>query len=149
MDDQTGQPIAGAKGSYSTNGGQSTSFAFDEKGHFTIPLMLDTHALHLSYGKDGYIKMYVDFGRDAGAITTIPATYTIRMQRGLSIGGIVQDDAGQPVEGASIQLDFRSPQRLGMGYGHAQTDPWGRWTFNCAPTIPQQLVFTPATPTTS
>ena len=138
VDAQTGRPIAGVHGSYMTDNRDYKEFDFNEKGQYAIPLKTETRSLYFSYHKDGYIVNMVDFGRSPSS-TPIPDSYTVRMQRGIRIGGIVQDESGKGVDGASIQLDFRSPTQHALGYGSAKTDPDGRWIYDGAPDNPSSF----------
>ena len=67
-------------------------------------------------------------------------SYVLKVPRGTSIGGVVQDEAGQPVAGAGIQVSFnngdssaREFQRERPGLLNedavATTDSAGRWRF--------------------
>ena len=71
----------------------------------------------------------------------LPDTYVLKVPRGSRIGGVVQDESGQPVAGAGIQVSFygtgdssgREFQRERPGLLNddtvATTDSAGRWTF--------------------
>ncbi|MGO9204204.1 MAG: sigma-70 family RNA polymerase sigma factor [Limisphaerales bacterium] len=76
----------------------------------------------------------------------MPESYVLKVPRGSSIGGVVQDESGQPVAGAGIQVSFygtgdasiREFQRERPGLLNedivATTDSAGSWIFGSAPT---------------
>ncbi|HZL35943.1 MAG TPA: carboxypeptidase regulatory-like domain-containing protein [Tepidisphaeraceae bacterium] len=126
----TGQPVAGVRGSYVLDDKVSKSFKYDDHGEYRIPLPPQTHSLYFFYAKDGFVQSIVEFGR-VGSDAQIPAEYTVRLQPGLLVGGIVTDEKGKAVDGAQVGLNFLSPRRS-IGTGYAKTDAKGRWTFNGA-----------------
>ncbi|HEX4645721.1 MAG TPA: sigma-70 family RNA polymerase sigma factor, partial [Verrucomicrobiae bacterium] len=53
--------------------------------------------------KDGYVPKYVSWSEGQGdAIEDIPANYTTKLARGVSIGGAVANEKGEPVPGARV-----------------------------------------------
>jgi RNA polymerase sigma factor (sigma-70 family) len=71
--------------------------------------------------------------------------YILKLPRGSSISGVVQDESGKPVAGADIQIQFAGTgdssdsefqaERPGFpdDFAVASTDDAGRWTFQSAP----------------
>ena len=91
---------------------------------------------------DGYEQRCAAFfGRDP-----VPAQYVLKLPPGSRIGGVVQNEAGDPVANASISVQFfgtgdsstREFQRERPGFPAddlpvAKTDQSGHWTFGSAP----------------
>jgi RNA polymerase sigma factor (sigma-70 family) len=81
-----------------------------------------------------------------GGPKPLPESYVLKVPRGSSIGGVVQDESGRPVVGAGIQVSFygagdasgREFQRERPGLLNedivATTDSAGRWTFRSCST---------------
>jgi thiol-disulfide isomerase/thioredoxin/protocatechuate 3,4-dioxygenase beta subunit len=151
VDAKTGQPIAGMKGSYwldkQTVGG-SRLFTTNEGGEFVFPLEAATASISFSYHKEGYVEGLMRLGGEF-ASGPIGETFTLKLQPGLVIGGMVQDEKGVAVEGARVQLTFMVhegdlPSQQGVRYGNTVTGADGRWTFGGAPASPTNIqVFTP------
>ncbi len=74
----------------------------------------------------------------------LPASYTAHLDAGQSVGGIVVDDQGQPVEGAKIHpsIEFKKREtdesQLGSGWS-TKTDKEGRWRADCVPAALDRL----------
>ena len=77
----------------------------------------------------------------------IPAEYTVRLDRGRTIGGVVHDKAGKPIEGVKVSPKFNlalhpsGPTRIGSG-ASVQTNARGEWTYESLPAELQQVQLT-------
>lgn len=74
----------------------------------------------------------------------IPAEYTVRLDTGRMIGGIVRDANGEPIEGVSVRPQFniklREERTRQMGSGESvKTNAAGEWTYASLPTDLQQV----------
>ncbi len=120
-----------------------TNLATDAQGWCQVPLPSSTPML-LSVGAmaEGYEQRYVMASGREGILSP----YVLKLPRGSRIGGFVQDEAGNPVSGAEIIVQFhgtgdaswREFQRERPGFPTddlpvAKTDAAGRWTFGSAP----------------
>jgi len=89
--------------------------------------------------KDGLVKtsaFWIRYHYKLG----IPPRFTIAMEPAASIGGMVQDDQGNPIEGVTLTLDLSGP---GVDVGHTvyprvrnetvRTDARGNWRFDGMP----------------
>ncbi len=70
----------------------------------------------------------------------LPASYTAHLDAGQSVGGVVVDADGKPVEGAEIHPSIEYKKRetdesqLGSGWT-TKTDKDGRWRADCVPSV--------------
>ena len=148
VDAQTGEGIAGARvlavvGQDQDHIDVRTNLETDAEGRCDVPLIYSKVML-LGVGAlaDGYEeRCFAADGREP-----IPAAYELKLPRGSRIGGIVQDEAGHPLAGAEIIVQFygtgdaewREFQHERPGFPAddlvvARTDESGRWTFGSAP----------------
>ena len=84
---------------------------------------------------DGFAMQRHSFGMKEGE--AIPDEATITLHPGESLGGLVQDEQGRPVPGATVYLSSRNTAkqhpREAMWQLRATTDPDGRWRTGGAP----------------
>ena len=68
----------------------------------------------------------------------IPSTFTAELEAGWSVGGIIVDPDGKPVEGVTVtpSIEFKKRpgdlRQLGIG-ARAKTDAAGKWRFDSVP----------------
>ncbi len=120
-----------------------TNLMTDAQGRCEIPLVFsNTIMVAVGVIADGYEERSVM----AGGNEPIPAGWVLKMFRGGTIGGVVQDESGKPVAGAKILVQFfgtgdaswREFQHERPGFPDddmavATTDDFGRWQFRSAP----------------
>jgi RNA polymerase sigma factor (sigma-70 family) len=151
--DDTGQPIPGAAifsparlpypgAAPETVGSmpQRLLATADEFGVCEIPLWQGTPGSFGFFSRttNGFVDESVDWLPNQGEI--IPSQFTLRLKRAASIGGLVVDEEGKPVAGATIEFepqtrgdpeDRHISYRLGFltetGGPPAVTDADGRW----------------------
>ena len=140
VDDLDSGPVADAKGrEYSAN--ETDSISSDSRGMMSIELPNHVNHFALRIQKDGFVPKLVvwDFKRRELAM---PDRLTLKMERGRTIGGIVRNEDGEPVEGANVLICLRgskSPDRTAPRIENdiwempASTDSAGRWKFHAAP----------------
>ena len=67
----------------------------------------------------------------------LPAQKELRVEPGTAIGGIVKDESGQPIEGATVDVHGPPTESEGrnsvFALGSSQTDAQGRWRLDVAP----------------
>ena len=67
----------------------------------------------------------------------LPSTKELRFEPGTTIGGIVKDEAGQPIEGAAVGVYAPPTEYEGtsnvFSLGELKTDAQGRWRLDVAP----------------
>lgn len=82
----------------------------DGFARITIPRQLEI--LRMWSDKSGYVPRFVNFARGTHEEgKRIPSSFEFRMQPGTEIGGIVVDEAGQPIAGVevSVSVDVDGP----------------------------------------
>jgi hypothetical protein len=70
------------------------------------------------------------------AVKDVPAQYTVSLEPGTSIGGIVQDEQGKPIEGVSINLSIpggNETERVALFNYEFKTDAEGKWRCDIIP----------------
>ena len=127
----------------------------DEDGLCRVPLPPNGLArLDVGVSMNGFVQCHATWMSLED--DPIPATYTLKLQRAVPIGGSVRDPEDRPVAGAEITLRFEGParapteerprERLGpIGTAVpvvARTDAAGRW--ECCVTPPELAILTVA-----
>ena len=114
-------------------------YTTDGDGKATIELSSQQlYYLGLTAAKNGYTPLRMDW-RNRGETNRIPGDYTFRLEKGTSIGGTVQDEAGEPIAGVKVFLTFNSskhqgrPERLNFREYFKRTDQRGKWRCDDAP----------------
>ncbi|EIQ00789.1 antirepressor regulating drug resistance protein [Opitutaceae bacterium TAV1] len=147
LDAETGLPIKDARiiAGWAFQASEKKAFTTDERGQVQVivplkrsaALLLPDMTSHLSYyiSHPDYSGRYAAWnsgGRIQDARLAPPDSWTIRLPRGITIGGIVRDARGTPIAGARITAsgfsslsdpvikDERSNYRESSGTG----DPW-------------------------
>ena len=140
LDSESGEPLAGAKMYlfYMYNDGRGKVFhnVTDAHGRFAVDGLQDPyHGLNLFVTADGHVPMVTSFGfrRD------MPPAYTMKLERGVSVGGMVVDENQRPVPNAKIQFDGPGNDASiadNIQFGPdttAVTDANGQWSCNMIP----------------
>ncbi|HEX4122366.1 MAG TPA: carboxypeptidase regulatory-like domain-containing protein [Verrucomicrobiae bacterium] len=135
MDAETGQPLAGVKVRAWAGAGLTT----DAAGMCAFP-MPETGAGRFRYrialAKAGYVGKYITWSdAQKDKIEDIPTEYTAKMERGVTIGGVVKNEKGEPVPGARVifsgpvtaTADGRERTSIAPNYHAERTDDQGRW----------------------
>jgi beta-lactamase regulating signal transducer with metallopeptidase domain/peroxiredoxin len=100
--------------------------------------------LALKFQKPGFVPLQVMWDNSmAETPVEIPSEYTVKLEPGSTIGGIVQDENGKPVVGASVHLSIPSTgnsgdygvgkPRVALGNFQTNTDTSGRWHCDTVP----------------
>ncbi len=137
LDRQSGGPIPGAAVKFQVNG-KATSAKADAEGRAAFPLPETARAaVMITATADGYVPMQVSW-RGQGTTGQVPGEYTLRMERGTTIGGLIRDEQGRPVSGATVFLLVPSANRDGEPRASiwdypARTDEQGRWRCDVMP----------------
>ena len=137
---QTGLPEPGVTVRLSL--GLNMEGATDAEGRFRVPgSEREPAVLRLVVQKGGFVPLEVIWDNARAEVpVAVPREYSITIEPGSTIGGIVRDELGQPVEGARVGLSIpiSGNQRPGEPRVHltnhvTNTDANGRWQCDMVP----------------
>lgn len=128
---------------------ENSSYAFgtnqaDSKGHivFAYPPK-KISALHFQVTAPTHVGKRMDVVKPAGG--AFPAQQTIKLERGVEIGGVVRARSREPIAGATVTIYGSNRDDGGQSLvgqlGSAQTDQRGRWTSRAVPKDFSDLQF--------
>jgi peroxiredoxin/uncharacterized GH25 family protein len=90
--------------------------------------------------KDGYVPVVAEWRAEANDTMKVPAEATIAIEPGTTIGGVIRDEEGQPVKGASVfvLVPNNGPREPGKPRPSlwdflVKTDDRGRWRCDVVP----------------
>ena len=104
----------------------------------------------ITLSESGYVGQYISWSQaQHDKVQDIPAEFTARLEKGVSIGGIVKNERGEPMPGADVMLSGPSPTDLGArvlsvvgpDFHAERTDAEGKWRYDRAPRELQRLLF--------
>ncbi|HUT95257.1 MAG TPA: carboxypeptidase regulatory-like domain-containing protein [Thermoguttaceae bacterium] len=116
----------------------------DERGRLRVDVPQETpHYYALRVELPGFAPFWAEWeNRDVP--DPIPESYTARLDPGRLIGGIVQNEEGEPIQGAKVSprfnLKMREERTRALGAStDITTDAQGRWTYLSFPADLRQL----------
>jgi RNA polymerase sigma factor (sigma-70 family) len=139
VDRKTTQPLSGVTLKVWINGKIDRQQITDDSGRMVIRLPEgDFERFTITARGDGYVPMRVYLRHVAAKETEVPRYYKLAMERGTSIGGIVRDEDGRPIEGVAVEFHETSPddrgrEALDFDGITARTDSQGRWHIDLIP----------------
>jgi RNA polymerase sigma factor (sigma-70 family) len=139
VDKATKQPLPAVSLKVWINGKVDREHITDDSGRFTFRLPEKVPGrFAITARRDGLVPMRVSLRSIAARETEIPRSYTIAMEPGTSIGGIVRDEEGRPIEGVTVTFYDNSPDDSGREAFDfrtitARTDGQGRWRVDLIP----------------
>ena len=148
VDAETGQPVPEVKVRAWVHAEPT-----DSTGVSLIPLPKpgsESFSYRLTLSKDGYVGQYVTWSKaQHDKVEDMPTNFVAKLEKGVAIGGIVKNDAGEPVPGARIILSGPPPSDVGErvrsvvapNYHAERTDEEGKWHFDEAPKDFESLTF--------
>ncbi len=99
------------------------------------PAGITIHSLRLNVKKPRYVAMEF-YWSDVRHAISLPESQLVRLELGVPIRGVVQDEAGKPIAGADVtawtSVEMEQP-RSGYALGTTKTDEQGRWRIDDAP----------------
>ena len=136
---ESGKPVAGALIDYRGWEDQTFTkhqFFSNEQGVAEIDVPYDTIThLELTVRIDGYADTKLDWRTDRGE--QVPLFYTLELDPGIAIGGVVQDPDGNPIANAKVGFNHEQsaatvsrPESHEFGWIEVETDANGRWRIN-------------------
>ena len=130
--DEAGKPVAGVSLNVRIDSSE-TNYQSDAEGKIQVRLPeVDPPYLRLRTKAVGYVSLYATW-RNRESKDPVPAEFTFPLRRGISIGGVVRNEAGEPIDGAKLELSLRlkeEPQgrvRPSMSSYTARTGAQGQW----------------------
>ena len=139
---KSGNPIANVRLKVSGNEASSSfrtpDAVTDAKGECVVKHPGDTtRSMTLVASGDGIAVKTIRFGQRPGEV--IPSEYTFRADKAVTIGGVVQDEAGQPLRDVKITIGAlgnpRGPTTDPLPFSQLilTNDDKGRWDFRSLP----------------
>ncbi len=122
-------------------------FECDDQGKLDIELPKQTpryFVVHVE--KPGHAPFYAGWEPQGTSPDPVPESYTVRLDPGQLIGGVVQDEDGKPIVGAKVRPQFNLKMReerthpLGAST-NITTDAEGRWTYASFPADLRQVAI--------
>ena len=108
----------------------------DNEGRCRIVLGEDMpDYLRVEVRKEGFVPIRLNWRKTPG-YPVIPDQYTLALERGTSIGGIIQDEQGHPIEGANVHLlvpGGDEVERVAIWDHVEKTDAEGHWRCDIVP----------------
>ncbi|MBN1341110.1 MAG: carboxypeptidase regulatory-like domain-containing protein, partial [Phycisphaerae bacterium] len=127
---QTGKPLPDIPLTVSFGGDNRVEAKTNSDGRYVIRLPDKEPYWTLVYVQpNGFVHRQVYF-RGFNRRFDLPDRYTVRLTPGTTIGGIVRDAAGKPIEGASVYVNIPLGEEMDHVhlYDHeVKTDADGRW----------------------
>jgi hypothetical protein len=148
IDAKTKKPIPGMN---IVNGGIPDVFKGTTRadGHCDVPLPFQAIEGYFAItlrGK-GYASQRLVWGSNSSP-DDIPDQFTVELEKAAAVSGIVVDDAGKPVAGAKVSINFRQQfkdphEKLDVGGSRniivVTTGRDGRWSYGGAPPSPDSV----------
>ena len=136
--DEAGKPMAGVALNVRIDSSE-TDYQSDSGGKIRVRLPEnDPPYLRLRTKAVGYVSLNAAW-RNRESKDPVPAELTFPLRRGISIGGVVCNEAGEPIEGVKLELSLNLEEKpqgrvRPSTYGHtARTGAEGKWRLNELP----------------
>jgi hypothetical protein len=139
-DQATGNPVEGVAVGLRTEKGKANAQT-DARGQCSleIPDSASTYCW-VSAKKDGFVPVNLEWTSRTGEKPRVPSEVALPLERGTTIGGLIRDDRGNPIAGATVFVlvpsnDPREPgkPRVNLWDYEAKTDAEGRWHCDIVP----------------
>ena len=140
VEEGTGAPVEGAAVSARARDFKADSQT-DEKGVCSLDVPSSAPGyFQIFIKKDGFVPISLEWRGEGEGKVSIPAEHTVSLSKGTTIGGLIQDDQGAPIAGASVFVivpsnESREPgkPRPSIQDFEAKTDAEGRWRCDIVP----------------
>lgn len=118
---------------------QTRAFSTDGRGHARIEYAPASKYLGITAKPDGYVPTQLQWR--PGAKDPAPEKFTLELERGSTIGGVIQDEEGKPIAGVTVYLlihrkdESAGTTRISTAIWDypVKTDEDGRWHCDVAP----------------
>lgn len=116
----------------------------DEQGLFIIASdQKKIDYLFVKATANDFVPMQIEYS--PGVKTTgIPKEYTLALEHGTSIGGIIQNEDGQPIENVIVFLHVQPKDKIenvSISDIKIETDAQGQWQYNTMPADPGRIII--------
>ena len=138
---KTGEPLDGVSVSCEIRGEgepRKETVTTGKEGTASIewPPGITIRFLGLDVKKPGYVGLSL-YWDDRNHAISLPESHEARLEPGVPISGVVQDEAGKPIAQASVTAMATATEGEAPHYGYelgtAKTDEQGRWHIDDAP----------------
>lgn len=118
--------------------------ATDADGKLGVNLPAKQGHFNASMSIPGYAPYWAAWSNGANS-ELIPETFTAELDAAWSVGGIIVNESGRPIEGVRVRPSVRFKKRAGdmqdLGVGTTvMTDAEGKWRYDCVP-MSKESVF--------
>ena len=149
VDADTGLPLPGVK----VRAWVKSSLETDNAGACSLELPkpgATSFSYRIALTKDGYVGKFITWSSSQhDRVEDMPGAYTVNLEKGVSIGGVVKNDKGEPVPGARVILSGppstvsgeRERSVVAPNFHSERTDADGHWQFGDAPKDIRSLTF--------
>jgi thiol-disulfide isomerase/thioredoxin len=148
VDSKTSQPLPDVK----VRAWSGSGLVTDAAGTCSFPLPVPGKGrffYRITLTKPGYVGKYITWSQAQNdKIADIPIEYTARLDKGVTIGGIVKNQKGEPVPGARVIFSGMAPtnnlrERItaAANYHAERTDDDGRWQNSEVPADFREFTF--------
>ncbi len=144
--DEAGKPVAGVTLNVMIDT-SDTDYQSDAGGTIRVRLPeKDPPYLRLWTTAKGYVTLSASW-RNRESKDPVPTEFTFPMRRGVSIGGVVRNEADEPIEGVKLELSLNLEERpqgrvRPPTYGYeVQTGAKGKWRLNDMPKRLARVAF--------
>ncbi|HEY7120113.1 MAG TPA: carboxypeptidase regulatory-like domain-containing protein, partial [Tepidisphaeraceae bacterium] len=138
VDKASGEPMPTLTLSVRTDN-QTRAFATDAQGHAKIDFAPGSRYMSITAKPVGYVPTQLTWRND-NTKDPVPDKFTLEVEHGTTIGGIIHDEEGKPVEGVTVQLILRRKNEssnacvtTAIWDFPCRTDEQGHWTCDIAP----------------
>ena len=123
--------------------GDGATRTTDAEGRLTLSHSRSPANFLLQITADGYGPYLADWSSQSHD-QPVPSQFTAELEAAWSVGGILVNQEGKPIEGAKIFSGIEFKKRAGdqrqMAYGtDLKSDAEGRWRFHCVPVSKTQF----------
>ena len=126
------------RGKFLKKGSYGAFVKTDASGCLIVKIPKEPTRFNISIKTAGYGPYWAGW-TSGSQLQSIPSAFTAILEAGWSVGGVVVDDKGNPIEGVRIRPSIKYKKRPGdtsrLGVGtRLKTDAQGKWRFDSVPT---------------
>jgi protocatechuate 3,4-dioxygenase beta subunit len=131
------------RGEYLRQGNYGIFLRTDADGGLRLELPENLDSFDVAIRQPGFGPYWAAWNSEENS-EAVPSRFVANLDAGRSVGGVVVDEEGRPIEGAlvhpSIQFKKRDGDFSSLGVGtQLKTDPEGKWVFHSVPASMEQL----------